>query len=132
MENIEDKSSADALNEGSQLVEVQQAATATQKKEKNPCGPGWFAIFVLCLIVSVASATASVYVYDQYYAQKFVAIDIKGYMADIRDQYVAKKIDDEGVKLALKKLGVALDSIPKNKAIVMGDAVVRNVEVVKP
>ncbi len=104
---------------------------APQKKEKNS-GPGWFAVFLLCLIVSVASASASVYVYDQYYAQKFVAVDIKGYMADLRDQYIAHKMTDEEVKQAIGKLGAALDRIPKNKAIVMADSVIKNVEVVKP
>ncbi len=99
---------------------------------KSLRGPGWFAVFVLCLIVSVASASASLYVYDRYYAQKFVAVDIKGYMADLRDQYVAHKMTDEEVKQAIGKLGTALDRIPKNKAIVMADSVIKNVEVVKP
>jgi len=114
------------------LVETAKAETTDMSPQKNRPGPGWFAVFVLCLLVSVASAASSVYVYDRYYALKFVAVDIKGYLAEQRDLYIAHKIDDEQLKQALDKLGAAVDRIPKNRVVVMADAVIRNVEVVKP
>ena len=91
-------------------------------------GPGWFATVLLCALFSLLS----VFVYDRYFALKLVAVDIKGYLADQRDMYVAHKINEEQLNQAIDRLGAAVDRIPKNRAVVMADAVIRNVEVVKP
>lgn len=122
---------------GDQVIEQQNEYKATHDapelgRETGRPGPGWVAVFVLCLIVSIASAASSMYVYDRYYAQKFVAVDVRGYLAEQRDLYLAHKIDDKQLKQAIDKLGAAVDGIPKNRAVVMADAVIRNVEVVKP
>ena len=95
---------------------------------KSKRGPGWFATIVLCVFCSITS----VLIYDHYFAQKFVAVDIKGYLATQRDLFLAKKITEEQLKQSIDHLGDVVDKIPKNKAVVMGDAVIRNVEVIKP
>lgn len=137
------ESKADAENM-SQAEEHKQSGGETPEKHhaettkaavpdsKPRSGPGWFAVLILCLFFSVCSAVSSVYVYDRYFALKLVAVDIKGYLADQRDLYMAHKINEEQLNKAIDKLGAAVDRIPKTKAVVMADAVIRNVEVVKP
>ncbi len=94
--------------------------------------PTWFAIAILCVLVSVASSIATIAAYDSWYAQKLVAIDIKGYITEQRDKYVAGKLTDEELKRSFDRLEQVVTAVPKNKAILMGDLVVRNVEIVKP
>jgi hypothetical protein len=94
--------------------------------------PSWFGIAILCVLVSVASSVASLAAYDSWYAQKLVAVDIKGYISDQRDKYIAGKLTDDELKRSFDKLEQVVTAIPKNKAVLMGDLVVRNVEVVKP
>jgi len=94
--------------------------------------PTWFGITILCVLVSVASSVASLAAYDSWYAQKLVAVDIKGYISDQRDKYIAGKLTDDELKRSFDKLEQVVTAIPKNKAVLMGDLVVRNVETIKP
>jgi hypothetical protein len=94
--------------------------------------PGWTGIICLCLIVSVASSVASIAAYDQWYAQKVVAVDLKGFITDQRDKFVAGKISEDELKRSFDRLEQVVTAIPKNKAVLMGDLVVRNVEIIKP
>ncbi|WP_226048455.1 hypothetical protein [Geobacter anodireducens] len=75
---------------------------------------------------------ATVAGYDHWYAQKIVAVDIKGYIAQQRDNYLAGKLSDEELRKSFDRLEAAITSIPKNRVIIMGDAVVRNAETVRP
>jgi hypothetical protein len=94
--------------------------------------PTWFGIAILCVLVSVASSIATIAVYDSWYAQKLVAVDIKGYISDQRDKYIAGKLTDDELKRSFDRLEQVVTAIPKNKAVLMGDLVVRNVETIKP
>ncbi|WP_246562040.1 hypothetical protein [Geobacter grbiciae] len=70
--------------------------------------------------------------YDRWYAQKVVAVDIKGYIAQQRDNYLAGKLSDDDLRKSFDRLEAVITSIPKNRVVIMGDAVVRNAETVKP
>lgn len=86
----------------------------------------------ICLAVSLGASLATVAGYDHWYAQKIVAVDIKGYIAQQRDNYLAGKLSDEELRKSFDRLEAAITSIPKNRVIIMGDAVVRNAETVRP
>lgn len=94
--------------------------------------PGKLILLGVILFISVLTSILSVFVYDRYFAQKIVAVDIKGYIAEQRDLYVAGKINDEQLKQNIDRLEKVLADIPKNKVVIMGDAVIRNAEIVKP
>lgn len=89
-------------------------------------------ILALCLAVSIGTSLATIFAYDRLYAQKVVAVDIKGYIAEQRDNYLAGKLSDEELKRSFDRLETVITTIPKNRVIIMGDAVVRNAETVKP
>ena len=83
-------------------------------------------------IVSASVSLATVAGYDRWYAQKVVAVDIKGYIAQQRDSYLAGKLNDDELKRSFDRLEAVITAIPENRVVIMGDAVVRNAETVKP
>ncbi len=89
---------------------------------------------IVCLItiISIITSIASVFVYDRLFATHIMAVDIKGYLATQRDLYLAGKIDDNQLANSLDKLELFVNTLPKNKKIIMGDVAVRNIDVVKP
>jgi hypothetical protein len=110
------------------------AAPAQQPPEASPpsrrggpAGP-----FFLSLLVSLAVSVLSLFVYDRFIAQKVVAIDMKGYIAEQRDHYLAGRIDDAELRRRIDRLEEVSLAIPANRVVLMGDAVVRNVEMIKP
>lgn len=71
--------------------------------------------------------------YDNYFAQKIVALDVKGYIAEQRDLYLSGKINDDQLKESFDRLEKVKERVPKNKVIILGDVLVRkNVEEIKP
>ena len=101
-------------------------------KSDNQEGMGIPVVVCICLLVALITSVASVYSYDRWYAQKIVAVDIKGYIAQQRDNYMAGKLTDEELKRSFDHLENVVIAIPKNRVVIMGDAVVRNVETIKP
>ena len=98
----------------------------------NHEGMGIPVVVCICLLVALITSVASVYSYDRWYAQKIVAVDIKGYIAQQRDNYMAGKLTDEELRRSFDHLENVVIAIPKNRVVIMGDAVVRNVETIKP
>ena len=93
--------------------------------------PGWLAMAAISLLVSMLVSAGSVYVYDRFYAQKIVAVDIKGYIATQRDLYLSGKETGKEFRANIDKLAAAVKSIPKNRVAIMGDAVIKNAEIEK-
>jgi hypothetical protein len=87
---------------------------------------------LLVLGISLASSAAAIVVYDRYFATRIVAVDIKGFIAAQRDLFVQGKIDDDQLRKNIESLEKAIESIPANEVVIMGDAVVRNARIVKP
>lgn len=89
-------------------------------------------IISISLLIALTTSFFSLYSYDRWYAQKLVAVDIKGYIAQQRENYIAGKMNDEELKRSFDRLESVVIAIPKNKVVIMGDAVVRNIETIKP
>ena len=119
-------------SEEKDTVSVPKETPKTYPKEQPKRQPGTLALLGACLVVSLGASLATIAVYDRWYAQKVVAVDIKGYIAQQRDNYLAGKLSDEDLRKSFDRLEAAITSIPKNRVIIMGDAVVRNAETVRP
>ena len=102
--------------------------TMTAKQGKSP---GWLAMAAISLLVSMLMSAGSVYVYDRFYAQKIIAVDIKGYIATQRDLYLSGKETGKEFRANIDKLAAAVKSIPKNRVAIMEDAVIKNAEIEK-
>ena len=116
---------AEAVAAGPQ-AEVAGTIPARQGKS-----PGWLAMAAISLLVSMLASVGSVYVYDRFYAQKIVAVDIKGYIATQRDLYLSGKETGKEFRANIDELAVAVKGIPKNRVAIMGDAVIKNAEIEK-
>lgn len=88
----------------------------------------WLAAILLFCFISALS----IVVYDRCFSTRIVSIDIKGFIAAQRDLYVQGKISDEQLKRNIDSLERTLQKIPANVVVIMGDAVVKNAEVIKP
>ena len=86
----------------------------------------------LVLGISLASSAASIVVYDRYFATRIVAVDIKGFIATQRDLFIQGKIDDDQLRKNIESLEKAIENIPSNEVVIMGDAVVRNAKAIRP
>ena len=119
-------------SEEKDTVSVPKETPKTYPKEQPKRQPGTLALLGACLVVSLGASLATIAVYDHWYAQKVVAVDIKGYIAQQRDNYLAGKLNDDELRKSFDRLEAVITAIPKNRVIIMGDAVVRNAETVKP
>ena len=121
---------------GAQSAEAVAAApeeitAAIPVKQRKSQSPGWLAVAAISLLVSMLVSAGSVYVYDRFYAQKIVAVDIKGYIATQRDLYLSGKETGKEFRANIDKLAAAVKSIPKNRVAIMEDAVIKNAEIEK-
>jgi len=92
-----------------------------------------FLTVVLSVLLSVSSMVGVLVCYDTYFAQKIVALDVKGYIAEQRDLYLTGKINDAQLKESFDRLEMVKERVPKNRVIILGDVLVRkNVEEIKP
>ena len=120
---------AEHENEISQTVlsSLEQTATPATKGKQGIRQSG----IVICLLISVVSSVATLFVYDHWLAQKIVAVDMKGYITLQRYKYKDGKINDEDLRKAFDKLELEMNTIPKNRVVIMADTAIRNAEVFK-
>ncbi len=85
-------------------------AEQTEKLEK---GVGIFHFIVFALI-SVIVTVLTLVVYDRYFAQRIAYIDIRAYMEDQREKYLAQKITDEQLSKNIDHVKEVVDRLPKN------------------
>lgn len=104
----------------------------TEAEKEVPSGRGKNFGWLLTVVISLLIAAASIFVYDRFFVQRIVAVDIKGYIAEQRDLYVAGKINEEQLRQNIDRLEKIVSQIPKNRVAIMGDAVIRNAEVIAP
>ena len=88
--------------------------------------------FLQSILLSLLISCVSIYAYDCLWAQKIVAVDLQGFLTEQKDLYLAGKIDDAELQRRMDHLEQSVTAIPERYAVILGDVVVRNVEVIKP
>jgi dephospho-CoA kinase len=109
------------------LSSLEQTVTARTDWKRGRWLPG----NSVCLLLSIAVSVATLFAYDHWYAQKIVAVDLKGYITLQRYKYRDGKINDEDLRKAFDRLEREMDAIPKNRVVIMADTAIRNAEVFK-
>lgn len=109
------------------LSSLEQTSVPKTKDKQGDRLPG----IALCLLISIATTAATLFVYDHWLAQKIVAVDMKGYITLQRYKYKEGKINDEDLRKAFDKLELVMTTIPKNRVVIMADTAIRNAEVFK-
>jgi len=116
-----------------QMGEIPANDRKTKQKDKPERAlPRRLVTVLLVLGISLASSAASIVIYDRYFATRIVAVDIKGFIAAQRDLFVQGKIDDDQLRKNIESLEKAIEGIPSNEVVIMGDAVVRNAKTIRP
>lgn len=123
---------ASVTSEEKDAVSVPKESPKTYPKEPPKQRQSSLSLIGICFAVSLGASLATIAGYDRWFAQKVVAVDIKGYIAQQRDNYLAGKMNDDELKRSFDRLEAVITTIPKNRVVIMGDAVVRNAETVKP
>lgn len=85
-------------------------------------------VMAIAFLSSIITAGAMLVAYDHFIAQKIVAVDLKGFIAQTRDDYLAGKITDVQMRASFDRMEAVAKAIPKNKVVLMGDAVIQGVE----
>jgi hypothetical protein len=109
------------------LSSLEQTTTPEPKGKQGIRLPG----IAVCLLISVVSSAATLFCYDHWLAQKIVSVDMKGYITLQRYKYKDGKINDEDLRKTFDKLELVMNSIPKNRVVIMADTAIRNAEVFK-
>ena len=109
------------------LSSLEQTTTPKAEDKHRIRVPG----IALCLLISIATTAATLFAYDHWLAQKIVAVDMKGYITLQRYKYKDGKINDEDLRKAFDRLELVMNSIPKNRVVIMADTAIRNAEVFK-
>ena len=86
---------------------------------------------LMSILVSSIISLSCVAGYHHYFAPKIVVVDLKGYIQEQRDLFLANKIGQEDIRKNLDKMEKIITSIPKNNIVFSRDAVLRNAEVIK-
>lgn len=102
-----------------------------EKKSENGL-KGIMSLLVIIIAINVVATLAMLYVYDRYYAQKIVAVDMKGFLDEQRDQFIGKKINEKQLNENMYEMEHKIKSMPKNKVMIMGEVVIGNAEIIKP
>jgi hypothetical protein len=82
-------------------------------------GIGIPAIVCISLLIALITSFASLYSYDRWFALKIVAVDIRGYIAQQRDSYLAGKMTEDELKRSFYRLESVVIAIPKNKVVII-------------
>ncbi len=116
------------------LLQSTETSSGLESPPDAPPPVGWSParIFFYAVVVSVTISFGSVYLYDRFLAQKVVAVDLQGFLVKQKGLYLQGDIDDAELKKRLDRLEQLVETIPKRYAVILGDVVVRNVEVIEP
>lgn len=106
-----------------------------RKMESDVSGPAGrvekkraMAAAAVAVILGFACSILTVAVYDRFFAQKVVAVDLAGYVAGQRDRFVSGEITatelTDNIEGILRRMGNG----PKNEVLVLDGAVAGNVK----
>ena len=78
---------------------------------------------LLNIAISAVISIACIFVYDKFFSQKIVTFDLKGYIATLRDLYLAKQIDDDELRKRIDDIEHVVNQTPKRKIIITSDVI---------
>jgi len=122
--------SNDNIEEDIQESTGEKDATQTENivKAEKSAGKIGLMRWVMIALLMFMSSTASIMVYDRYYAQKLVAFDLQEYLTKQRMALQNNQITEKQIGENLDVLKAKLDTMPKNQAVITADVVLRNIQ----
>ncbi|MDO3380346.1 hypothetical protein [Geoalkalibacter halelectricus] len=126
---------ADDCSGGTQGEQQKQSPAPKQAKTEASAGVGWNAMLAAILAVSVAVSSVTTFFYHHYFVpqpKQIVAVDILGYMATQKEDYVAGRINDTELERRFEALENLVVSFGEGVVVLSADSVLHGVEVLKP
>jgi hypothetical protein len=113
-------------------VVAQEERVGTMASKGREGQPSWAMVIVIAVVVSLLSSSASVAVYDRFFAQKVVTANISKFVVDQRDLYFQGKLDGQQYVNNLNNFIALLKNQPKNRVVILEDVVAANAERLEP
>jgi len=114
-------------------MEEKESTTPTSEAPPEPhrrpsalTPPGYVAVVLIAALIGSIASTVAVGLYDRFYAQKVIAVDLKGFIQRQRDMLVEGKVDDQGLRDSFDRMEAAFDRIPANHVVILKEVVLRN------
>ena len=122
--------SNDNIEEDIQESTGEKDATQTENivKAEKSAGKIGLMSWVMIALLMFMSSTASIMIYDRYYAQKLVAFDLQEYLTKQRMALQNNQITEKQIGENLDVLKAKLDTMPKNQAVITADVALRNIQ----
>lgn len=98
--------------------------------ETAPVKKNRVSLFMLALLLNVAVSAATVAVYDHFFTQKIVAMDLRGFVQQQQELFTAGRLSQRQYEANMDRFEAKLDSLPKNTVVLMAESSIRGVEVV--
>lgn len=110
------------------LTEVAQETPAVKVATQPESPSGFGTSIAITIMATLIINAAMLMAYDHFVAKKFISVDVKGFVEQQQALYLAGKITDEQLQKNYAALGDVVKAIPKNRVVLMGDAVLGGVE----
>ncbi len=129
--------SRDSINRGvdtdiGKVAVAQEEPVGTMAGKGREGQPSWTMVIVIAVVVSLLSSSASVVVYDRFFAQKVMTANISKFVVDQRDLYFQGKIDGQQYVNNLNNFIALLKNQPKNRVVILEDVVAANADKLEP
>lgn len=89
-------------------------------------------LVALIVLISMLASTASLIIYDRFFALKIVAFDITGFITSQKKQFYEGKITETELLRSLDEVDELLNRENKTTLILNSNAVIRNAKLIKP
>lgn len=87
---------------------------------------------LLTVLLCVSVSAGAMWIYNEKYAVKIIAVDVSEYIEKIGNQYRSGEIDKDGMRRELERISEIIESLPDNAVSVSSDVVLsKNVKTIK-
>lgn len=93
-----------------------------------PQGISFGMVVAIAFTAAIISAAAMLVAYDHFMTIKFLSVDVKGFVQEQRELYIAGKITEDQLRQRFVDLKSVIEKIPRNRVVLMGDAVLGGAE----
>lgn len=111
---------------GLEAEPAMKAQEATPQQQDSGMTLGM--VVAVAFVASAITAASMLVGYDHFLAKKVLSVDVKGFVEQQQELYLAGKITDEQLKQNYANLKTMVEQIPRNRVVLMGDAVLGGAE----
>ncbi|MBP7796970.1 MAG: hypothetical protein KA059_09380 [Elusimicrobiales bacterium] len=93
------------------------------KKDSNNKKTLSLSQIILIIFICFCINAASFIIYDKFFAQKIYVVDLRSFIEEQKDMYMAGKLTDEKLRANFDKMEKKINSLPKNRIPISAEVV---------